>query len=584
MRRFSFAILLVSSLVLCGQISKSLPAPNAESGHLLESANSRLAEARSRAFAKDNAEPLAILDMIQRSYGNTHSPGLRKICLEALLEKARVLIKTDHPEEAINTSKTVFQQYGQDRNPQVHEQVLQWNTNIAQALCERSSSLDEYAPNGRPNLAYGSLLRHFSSTRDMGTARWVAAAMVDHAWGASIAGQAQEAARINQTVVDRFGSAKATEIFILVNNAILNQGGELRESGHSREAIAVYDRIFHRNQANGKNGLDEPTIQALRFKGITLTDLGRCEEAIPLFDEALSRMRSLAGKGNPVLESALFINKGYALAMLNQPKDSIGAYDELLRRFERSRDQSVVENVVLAMVNKGIEMDSKNQGEEACFLFDKVIARYSGSTAPSIREEVASAYVNKEVKLREMGRLEESLATYDALNAKMGEATEPRIRACLFKAINEKGSALFKLGRMEEAIAFARQSIEKHESDVMPEDRSDLVDSIGYWNLILAKKEWAEQGRTPEVDQRLQAALDGMRRNLVDCKNTRGKPYFLGNFSYALFLLGHASESESSMREALSTGDEALYLGELEDAGIQPCPMDEAFRAMVQRI
>ena len=585
MRTHPLFPILTVSLGLWSQGLQPRPAPRAERRHLLQQIDQRLHEARGKASMDDPVGALAILEAIRRSYGHHRDPALRGKCLEALWEKARLLIDTDHPEGAIELWKAVRRQYGKDRNQAIHRQVLQWRADIIQALCGRSSAQDEHTADGTPNVAYESLQKHFVRARDVGAAKLVVSAMIDHAVSLFSAGRGEEALRINRAVIDWFGNAKDGEIHTLVNTALVNQGVVLHDMKRLPEAIAAYDEVLRGDESFGKDSLEEMTLRALRFKGLSLIELGKPAEALPLFDKVLTGLESEFGEGHLDVEAGILINKGYALGMLGRHQEAIETYDELLRRFNHAEDPRVLERVAIALVNKGAELDASHQGEEACLLFDEVIKRFGDDLYdPSIRTEVVWAGVNKVIVLNDLGRYEASLAAYDALYARWGGATEADSRSHLLLADAAKGETLFKLGRIEEAIAHVQRSLDERGADATAGERSQLLNSIGYWNLILAKKDWEEKGRTAAVEQRLQATLEGFRRDIAGCTEPGSRACSLGNMSYALFLLDRVSESETMMREALGAGGEELYLGELEDAELHPCPLDDGFKAMVQRV
>ncbi len=575
MRALTLSCLLLPAMVFGSPASAKPPLSRP-----LERAWAQLSEARDLESEGKSEAAIALLEGIARRLGNHPSSALREKALEALLMKSEILIGMDRIDACMEVTQEILRRFAKDRDTGLRTRALQRNAAVAERLCERADSFDVSDPGRGDSAAFEGLLRHYGGTKDPAIARWVASALINRALQRSEAGHGQEAIQDCDQVATRFGKMQATDIHCLVNRSLADKGWILRGAGRLAEANECYDEILRRNQATAKDGLDEATIRALRFKGINLTELGRSEEALPLFDEALQRLQEGPEGQSREQEACLLINKGYALGLLNRRAESFEVYDELLRRFEHSSDRRVLHSVAIALLNKGIAMEPG----EALFTFDKLIARFSDDPEAGIQEQVLMAFFSKGDALAKLEKRQEALAVFDALALRFGDTPEPRLRYWLLHASHKQASILCKMDQIEGAIAMLQNGLQRYGPDGNPGDRSSCQNSIGCWQILQAKKTWAGQGRTPEVDHYLRQALEGLQLAAKEPKDRMDRAFLLANSGYALFLLGRFPESEALLREALLDGGEAIRKGALEDAALHPCPWDEAFETQVNRL
>jgi len=575
MRALILSCILSPALVL-GSPANPKPPLNGP----LEQACARLVEARGLASEGKSEEAIALLEGIARRFGGHSSSALRKKALESLLMKSEILIRQDRVDACMEVTQEILRRFAKDSDAGIRAQALQRNADMAEYLCERADSLDGRDPAGADGAAFEGLMRHYGETKDPAIARWVASALISRALKRSGTGHGQEAIEDCDLVALRFGLMQATDIHRLVNRSLADKGWILRGTGRLAEANECYDEILRRNQAAAQDGLDEASIRALRFKGINLTELGRSEEALPLFDEALRRLQEWPWGQSREQVACLLINKGYALGLLNRHIESCEVYDELLRRFEYSDDRRVLHSVAVALLNKGLALDPG----EAVFAFDKVIARFSEEPGAEMQEQVLMAFFSKGNALARLEMREEALGVFDALVLRFGDTSELRLRYWLLHAIHKKASIQCEMDQIESAIATLREGFERYGPDAEPGDRSSCQNSIGNWQILQAKKTWTGKDRTQEVDQYLQRALEGLQLATTEAKDRLDRSFLLANSGYALFLLGRHSESETLIREAFLEGGETIHKGALEDAAIHPCPLDEAFKTLVNRL
>ncbi|MBL4691012.1 MAG: hypothetical protein JKY68_06055, partial [Rhodospirillales bacterium] len=153
----------------------------------------------------------------------------------------------------------------------------------------------------------------------------------------------------------------------------------------------------------------------------------------------------------------------------------------------------------------------------------------------------AMALFNKGVALGEAGKSEEAIAAYDEVVRRFGDSGETALLEQVAKAFNGK--------------AFRR--------------------------LIMAKASLQSPDNENEAKPLLSQALADAEMGL---EITSEDSMLLGNKGYALFLLQGEEKAEPILRRALELGGEERRDAELEDAGINPLPQDEAFKELINRL
>jgi len=198
-------------------------------------------------------------------------------------------------------------------------------------------------------------------------------------------------------------------------------------------------------QALAKN--DKQIAEALLSRGARLSALDRSAEAIALYDEVISRFDANAALAIDVANALL--NKGFRLGALDRSAEAVTVYNELISRFDKK--QAYQEHIAKAMFNKAYRLGHMGRNVEAIALYDELMGRFDESDVPAIQDKVAGAMLNKGFRLGVMGRSAEAIAVYDELISRFGESAVATIDVA--KALFNKGSRLGVLNRSAEAIA-----------------------------------------------------------------------------------------------------------------------------------
>jgi len=313
-------------------------------------------------------------------------------------------------------------------------------------------------------------------------------------------------------------------------------------TGALEQSIAANNELLRHHADTAEPSQQQIVAQALYNKGFVLRQLQRIEEAIVAYEELVQRFgESQAVALQEPVANAL-VNKGFVLGQLQRTEEAIAAYDELLWRFGESQVVALQEPVAKALVNKGVALSQLQRSEEEIAAYDELLRRFGDSQVVALQEQVAKALVNKGVALRQLQRTEEAISAYDELLLRFGESQIVALQEPVAKALNGKGLAILLNAKKAPDNFEQRQSL-------------------------------------------LQTALTHFEQALTHIEvKTKSRAIILGNQGYVLFLLGHTTESEQMLQQALTLGGNKLYEGELAYSRINPLPEDEAFRALLDRL
>jgi hypothetical protein len=178
------------------------------------------------------------------------------------------------------------------------------------------------------------------------------------------------------------------------------------------------------------------------------------------------------------------------------------------------------------------------------------------------------------------------MAMVDQALARFKDKPDPGDLETQVELLIEKGRQMGKQGDLEAEAALGAEAATLLGPKPSLEARQTLAQgwlSLGYWQIMRAKRAWAEPGQGAQVAQDLADSLVSSRRAEQDL-DPSNQPVVAGNIAYALFLSGQPGPAEAILRGALKHGGQRLKDGELEDAGKTPVPPDADFIALVNRI
>ncbi len=247
-----------------------------------------------------------------------------------------------------------------------------------------------------------------------------------------------------------------------------------------------------------------------------------------------------ASDASSLQTARVLFNQGVALGQQGKTDEEITCYDQVITRFGDAKESALLEEVAKALLNKGVALRQQGKTDEAIACYDQIITRFGDAKESALLEQVANALLNKGVALRQQGKTDEEITCYDQIITRFGDAKESALLEQVAKARNGKGFNL----------------------------------------LINAKQQWvqAQERLSP-----LTAALTLFREALTTAAPD-DKPMIQGNIAYALWLLGSKQEAEAPLREALLTGKQTLYDGELADTELHTVAEDAGFRTLVEKL
>lgn len=179
-------------------------------------------------------------------------------------------------------------------------------------------------------------------------------------------GHSEDAIKVYDDLVSRFGDASETDLRKQVAMALFNKGAILGQLDRSEDAIVVYDEVVRRFGEASETDLMEPVARSLFNKGVALGKLDRIEDAIVAYDEVVSRFGDATETELRESVARALVNKGVALGRLDRSEDEIEVYDEVVRRFRDASETDLREQVVKALIYKGLTLDKMERGEDAC--------------------------------------------------------------------------------------------------------------------------------------------------------------------------------------------------------------------------
>jgi tetratricopeptide (TPR) repeat protein len=237
------------------------------------------------------------------------------------------------------------------------------------------------------------------------------------------------------------------------------------------------------------------------------------------------------------------------------------------------------EQVALALVNKGGALSGQGKPEEAIAVYDAIYAHYGKDKAPGVREQVAGALFNKGITLGELGKPNDEIAVYDEVDGRYGKDEAPGGRDHVAGALMliNKGITLGGLGRPDEAMA-AYDAINgrygKDEAAGMREQVAKALNGLGYEQIMLAKRHWADEMRRIAL---LDEARLPLERALASCRSDL-RAIVAGNIGYGHFLAGRLKEARRYTLECLQLdGQESLARQRLDAQLLRVDPEDRHY-------
>jgi tetratricopeptide (TPR) repeat protein len=354
------------------------------------------------------------------------------------------------------------------------------------------------------------------------------------------------------------------------------------ESRSLDQAVAAYDQALAYWRAQGRKPDCSMMFNVLEYKGITLSWQGKQSQALKVLNQALRHYNSDYVELEDKMELLTF--KAVALDETGHEPAAFALYDEIIARLEPEENFGQAQ-LSVAMANKAILLERKGQKAQALLLFQEVLKRFQGQDLEN-RLPIKAALVRSCALLNNLGRPDEAMAMLNQALARFKAKPDPGDLETQAELMIEKGRQMGQQGDLEAEAALNVEAADLLGAKPSQEARQTLAQgwlSLGYWQIMRAKRTWAEPGQAARVAQDLADSLVSSHRAERDL-DPSNQPVVAGNVAYARFLSGQPGPAEAILRDALKHGGQRLRDGELEDAGKSPVPLDAAFIALVNRI
>ncbi|MFT3756756.1 MAG: hypothetical protein QM769_12610 [Pseudoxanthomonas sp.] len=193
---------------------------------------------RGRAAADQGAhdQSLACYDEVLDAHRESLHPELRRLCVDALVNKGYSLSQSLRREQALVAYDEAITRYGHDLSMETEE-------NVALAMSNKASVLDALERHDEEIAVYDAIISRWSESDVSNLRRRVANAMFAKA--VTVAETDSEAAlQLYGEVIDHYLAAPEAAVRLRAAQAAVNAALKLRSLGRMRDAIATCDRFL----------------------------------------------------------------------------------------------------------------------------------------------------------------------------------------------------------------------------------------------------------------------------------------------------------------------------------------------------
>ena len=277
-----------------------------------------------------------------------------------------------------------------------------------------------------------------------------------------ILGRRKDAVAVYDSILCRFGAARAPQILFHLGQAMADKGDILLyHLEREDEAGELYDEMMKRFVASNKLEPGASVVLSRRFARFLIAWGSKLapKDAISKYDEVVKRFGSSKVWWLRDQVATALIRKGGALCALKKPQEAIDAYEEVVQRFLGDREAVLRQQVAMALVNKGITLWEVNRPDSAIAAYEEVMRRFGDAPEVALREQVAVSLVNKAIALQRMSKLQEAIAAYEGVLGRFGDAPEPELCQLVAMALWNQGILLCAVGNPNEATLRLKDSL-----------------------------------------------------------------------------------------------------------------------------
>ena len=172
-------------------------------------------------------------------------------------------------------------------------------------------------------------------------------------FNAAVLSEGNDAIRLYDVILDRFGEAKDLILQEWVAKSLINKSAILDKMERHQEGLLVDEEVIRRFGDSREPSLQERVAKALLNRGVTLDLLGRHEEALLAYREVVDRFESATEPALSERVARALVYIGDTLDSLGRHEEGLNAYDEVISRYGAAVEPSLVSRVAIARNNKG---------------------------------------------------------------------------------------------------------------------------------------------------------------------------------------------------------------------------------------
>jgi tetratricopeptide (TPR) repeat protein len=315
----------------------------------------------------------------------------------------------------------------------------------------------------------------------------LAEAMHGKAFAFWTAARFENAIAVYEEIVTRFEANPSASLQEQVAKALVNKALSLSSLNRGDKAILVYDEVVRRFGSSTDEKAQEAVARALLIKGVILGETNRSEESVVVYDDIIRRFAS--STVIPVQEEVAkgLVNKGIALEALNRREAAIDAYQEVVRLCGASTAETLQEPVARALLHKGSALGALSRDTDALAAYDEIVRRFGDSSIVELQVDVAWALYNKAFLLWSRTPGPEPLAIYDELVRRFGDSSAPAVQEPVAWALYNKGFGLENINRGADAISAYDEMVRRFADSTLTSIQELLAWALYNKGFTLAK-------------------------------------------------------------------------------------------------
>ena len=208
--------------------------------------------------------------------------------------------------------------------------------------------------------------------------------MVERAVDLHEQGDSEEALRVYDAVLVRFGNATELECQVNVALALSNKAGQLYQMGRFEDSLVAYRGLQARLRQASDGRLREQGVRSLLHAARTLREVGRYDEAIAVCDELVNEYGRDRAQAVEVRVARARQMKAIILRDAGRIREAVTVLErEVIPQLGGTTDEDSVEDAALAFYNRAVMLDELDDKAAATRAYDDFLRRFDRQTSSS---------------------------------------------------------------------------------------------------------------------------------------------------------------------------------------------------------